>query len=284
LGYWQIERGCGAIASRRMTSMNRLSDQRINTPLRNIVILLLCSSGLAGSQKKPCSREEIVNNMLARHVPSTIILKNIRDRRVDFELTKSDASELRKKGATQEIINAIRENGPTVYSDFDKTDKFTQEKYWCVSGAITENCGTRGSRWVAAPFDVTQTFTLSGIALALGNQFGKNGAEINLRESTPEKLPGGILESWPVADLPNRFSVPLKITKLTSKGTLLQAGQRYWLEVKGVAGDTLDIWFTNTRGEEGGMLNFNDSGWKPLSDFGQGVQTRPAFAVSGLRR
>ena len=100
------------IASRRTTSINGLSDLWINWPLRSMAILLICLAPLASAQKKPCSKEEIVNSMLRRHVASAIVLKKINDRGVDFQLTESDASEFRRLGATEEIINAIEAEWP----------------------------------------------------------------------------------------------------------------------------------------------------------------------------
>ena len=164
---------------------------------------------------------------------------------------------------------------PVVVSDFGPNSSFSSTNGWCVSGANTLNCGPAVTRYIAAPFIPNSTFTVSSIALPVGTISGTNGAVVNLM-STAGGLPGPILESWSVSNLP---SGPVVTTVSSKLAPVLQAGQTYWLEVQPLAADTMAFWYTNNLGLAGGITNINQAGWIPLS--GYAGQTLPAFSVVG---
>jgi uncharacterized protein (TIGR03437 family) len=162
---------------------------------------------------------------------------------------------------------------PAASGDFGVNNTFSTSNGWCVTGATNPNCGPEVTRYIAAPFVPSSTFTLSKITLPLSNNSGTNGAVINLM-STSGALPGAVLESWSVPNLP---SGPV-VTSVPSKlNPALQAGQTYWVEVEPLGADTLDFWYTNNLGLAGGVTNINQSGWTPLS----GSSSLPAFSVTG---
>jgi hypothetical protein len=175
-----------------------------------------------------------------------------------------------------QTLPAFSVTGVPGYSDFGP-NPFASNS-WCVSGANGANCTTFATRYIAAPFTSGSTFTVLTVALALSNISGTNGAVINLMNSTSSGVPGTVLESWQVSNLPS--SSQPAVTSLTSKiNPTLQAGQSYWVEVQGLASDTMDVWYTNNLGLGGGMQNINQAGWTALS--GYGSQTLPAFDVLG---
>ena len=95
-------------------------------------------------------------------------------------------------------------------------------------------------------------------------------------------LPGDALETWQMRDLPAQGSPAISALSSTTK-VVLSAGQKYWLEVRGMAPNTMDLWLANNRGIGGGYQNINQAGWTPLSGPGNpfGAQTLPAFQISG---
>jgi hypothetical protein len=164
---------------------------------------------------------------------------------------------------------------PVVFGDLGANNSFSNNG-WCVTGANTGSCGSAVTRYIAAPFVPSSTFVVSNITLPLSYMSGANGAVINLM-STSALLPGAVLESWSVSNVP---SGPV-VTSVSSKlNPVLQAGQTYWVDVEPLAGDTLVYWYTNNLGLPGGMTNINQAGWTGLS--GYAGQTLPAFSVAGL--
>lgn len=165
---------------------------------------------------------------------------------------------------------------PVTVGDFGTNNSFSMSGFRCVSGAATPNCGPAVTRYIAAPFVPGSTFTLSEIALPVSYNSGTNGAVISLMTNSGG-LPGAVLESWSVTNLPG---APV-VTSVSSKvNPVLQAGQTYWLEVQPLAADTLVVWYTNGLGLAGGITNINQAGWIALS--GYGGQTLPAFSVTGI--
>jgi len=82
------------------------------------------------------------------------------------------------------------------------------------------------------------------------------------------------MEQWTVSNLSN-WGRP-SITSVTSKlNPLLYTGQTYWVIAEGLAGDSMDYWFTNNLGLGGGKSNLNQGGWTPTT------QPQPAFEILG---
>ena len=164
--------------------------------------------------------------------------------------------------------------GATELSDFGTNGTFSVNG-WCVSGASTTNCGPATTRYIAASFAPCSSFTLSTILLPLSYISGSNGAVINLM-SNSGGVPGALLESWSVSNLPSGAS----LTSIPSKlSPVLQSGRTYWVEVEPLAADSLLYWNTNNLGLAGGRANLGEAGWTALS--GYSGQTLPAFGIAG---
>jgi hypothetical protein len=145
---------------------------------------------------------------------------------------------------------------------------------WCITGASTPDCGATVTRYIAAPFTPSSSFTVSGLSLLLGYVGGTNGVVINLM-SNSAGVPGTVLESWSASNLasgPNTISVSSKLNPT------LSAGQTYWVEVTPAAADTTAFWYTNNLSLGGGVTDISGAGWTALS--GYAGQTLPAFSVS----
>jgi uncharacterized protein (TIGR03437 family) len=163
---------------------------------------------------------------------------------------------------------------PTTLGDLGPGATFSTTNGWCVTGATSPNCGGEVTRYIAASFVPTTTFTLSNISVPVGYNSGTNGAIINLMSSS-YGVPGTVLESWTVSNLPSGPA----LTAVTSKlNPTLQAGQTYWVEVEPLASDTLIFWYTNSLNISGGMTNIGGGGWNTLP----GASSMPAYSVTGL--
>ncbi len=169
----------------------------------------------------------------------------------------------------------------TVFSDFGSGGTFSSQGF-CVSGRDSTACTTLASRWIAAPFTPTTTVTFRSLSLAIANVSGINGAIVSLRSSDSTGLPDTTLESWVISDLPSYYGQqPATISTVTSGGNvILQAGQQYWVEVQGAAADTVDYWFANLAGLNGGLQNVSQTGWTPIDFYPN--QNRGALQVTGL--
>ena len=162
-----------------------------------------------------------------------------------------------------------------VTGDFGTGNSFSTTNTWCITGAQTPYCGPAVTRYLAAPFVPATMMAVSGVSLPLSYNSGTNGAVVSLA-SDSGGIPGAVLESWSVSNLPTSPAVISESSKLTP---VLQPGQTYWLVVQPLAADTLIAWYTNNRGLSGGLTNIGQTGWASLS--GYGGQTLPAFSVAG---
>ena len=182
--------------------------------------------------------------------------------------------------AITQAFTAAQSGGQTVYNNFGTNNSFSGNG-WCVTGPYATSCTSYAARYIAAPFTPGLSQLLSGISLPLTNLGGTNGAVINLRNSDSSGLPGAVLESWSVSNLPNYFAPNVTVISVASKlNPALQAGQTYWVEVEPLAADTADYWYTNNLGLAFGMANINQAGWTVL--VGYAGQTLPAFSVTGI--
>ena len=147
---------------------------------------------------------------------------------------------------------------------------------YCISGNATSDCGPMTNRWIASPFTPTGNFALTQIDLALGWVSGTNGAVIDLVNDESGAPGTRVLQSWTVGQLPP--SGPTALVTLATAGIVtLERGTQYWLIVKGVANDTLDIWSGNSLGLNGTLLSLD----KGVS-WANGVLTLSAFDVVGI--
>ena len=165
----------------------------------------------------------------------------------------------------------------TVYNNFSSSGNASTNG-WCLSGPNGSGCSTLATRYVAAPFTPTASYTLSGIDLALTNFGGTNGAVINLRSDAGGQ-PDAVLQTWTVSGL-SKYPTLVVASVNSTSNVILQSGQMYWVEVEPSASDTMNVWLTNSIGLGGGLANIDNGGWTALS--GDGGQTLPAFDVRGV--
>jgi hypothetical protein len=172
------------------------------------------------------------------------------------------------------VVCAGAATGQTIYSDFGSNNSFSGSG-WCVSGPNNSDCTSNHTRWIAAPFFVGATAKLGSIAIALGNISGTNGATISLMGNAGGIPAENTLESWTISNLPSTSSPA--ITTLTSKNNpTLLVETAYWIVVQPAAANTMDYWFTNNLGLNGGLQDVDFAGWTSLTSTNP---TLPAFAV-----
>jgi formylglycine-generating enzyme required for sulfatase activity len=90
----------------------------LKSATRNVIagalalVLLSVMAGLGVTQSGPISKEVLVNALkeLRRGDSQDVIVKEVRARGVDFELTKQIETELRRAGGAPRLINAVRDN------------------------------------------------------------------------------------------------------------------------------------------------------------------------------
>jgi uncharacterized protein (TIGR03437 family) len=177
-------------------------------------------------------------------------------------------------GSSQTVNVTMMVAAQVIYTSFGASPGFSSNGS-CVSGPNNTSCGPGATRWIAGSFTAGGTFTLSSIALAVTNIGGTNGAVILLANNGPGGSPGTtVMEQWTVSNLPN-WGRP-SITSVTSKlNPTLYTGQTYWVIAEGLAGDSMDYWFTNNLDLGGGKSNLNQGGWTPTT------QPQPAFEILG---
>jgi hypothetical protein len=165
-----------------------------------------------------------------------------------------------------------------IYSSLGPNNTFSGDGF-CVSGATAQGCTTVVSRYIAAPFTALVTSSISAISIAASNISGPNGVILNLRSNNTTGIPGPVLQSWSVQNLPGFGSTASISTFNLTSSMALQAGQKYWLEMQGLTSDSMEYWFTNSLGLGGGVTSISQAAWTPLSGYGGG--TLPAFAIYG---
>ena len=146
--------------------------------------------------------------------------------------------------------------------------------YWCITGATAPvtGCGPSEQRTFAAPFTPGSGFSLGRITTAIAWISGSNSANVYLLQDAAG-LPGKLLESWVVNDLP---SDPQVLTTVNDQlGLTLQATQQYWLEVAPAGADTSLEWFLNSALP--GITWWSSNGGASWQVWGH---TQPAFAVA----
>ena len=156
------------------------------------------------------------------------------------------------------FATALNGQYPTAYSDIGANGSFATIGY-CVTGAANVSCGLSGTNYIAAPFTLPATQSLSNISLALAYVSGSNGVTVSLTNNS-SGVPGTVIESWSVSNLP--VTTPEPLTTVVSKlNPTLQAGQTYWVEVEPLAADTVVSGSDNNQGLNGGLDINNGSGF-----------------------
>jgi hypothetical protein len=136
--------------------------------------------------------------------------------------------------------------------------------------------GETGEVISATKFTSPVAFQLSSIEAPLGYVFGSfpngpNQVDVFLM-SDAAGLPGSIIESWHLLDLPSTTPIIPLTTIASSLNPVLAPGQQYWVAASG-GPDTFDIWsLTLFQGASSGpdasrvIRNGVDSGWVGVSD------------------
>ncbi len=173
------------------------------------------------------------------------------------------------QGSVASFTQLMCANG---YSSLGPNGSFSTNA-WCINGMSNSDCGPAMAHNAAAPFTPAATFTLQSISLALIYDEGTNSAQISLTQDAGG-LPGNVLESWTVNNLPAE-SPPVLTTVGDTLGLTLEAGQQYWVVAESTAAgtDTLLYWYLSSQGT-GALIQFGSLHWVPL--FGQ-----LAFEVTG---
>jgi len=136
----------------------------------------------------------------------------------------------------------------SVYNNFGPPgNSYVAGTGWLVSG------------WeLAMPFTSSGNYTLSQIDLALSSQLGGN-ATVTL-DSDSGGLPGGVLETWNLTNLPD-FGTCCSVQTVLSSGSIgLSAGTQYWLVASG-ASDSFILWNYNETGAMGQLAYNPGSGF-----------------------
>jgi uncharacterized protein (TIGR03437 family) len=174
-------------------------------------------------------------------------------------------------------INAVVPAGAgntnlVIFSDLNAADYGSG---LCISGAGTSQCGPMTNRWLASPFTPSGSVLLTQIQLALGWISGANGAVIDLADDQSGAPGTTVLQSWNVPQLPPAGPTALVTLAPVDRVTLAR-GTKYWLVVKGAAGDTLDSWSGNSSGLTGTLLSLDQG-----ASWNNGVLNLRAFDVLG---
>ena len=177
-------------------------------------------------------------------------------------------------GTSQTVNVTMAVAAQVIYSSFGTNQSFSSGGS-CVSGPNNSACGPSVTRWIAGSFTPSGTFSLSSVAIAIGNFGGTNGAVIVLTSSTAAGMPAmTVIERWTLSPLPSSQAPTPTISSVVSKLTpILYSGQTYWVIAEGLADDSMDWWFSNNLGLAGGMSSVNQGNWVPTA--------QPAFAVLG---
>jgi hypothetical protein len=155
---------------------------------------------------------------------------------------------------------------------------------WCISGPNNPNCGPATLSEVAGRFTFSgQPQSLGSIGLPLGCNTGTNGVIVSLAQfyDTGEPavgyVPGNILESWTVTNIPCGYPPPLTVVNDRLNLTL-QPNTPYFVVVQPMAPDTLVVWYSSPLTGYLAYIN-HGSGWDPES-----AQNAPAFTVNGTQQ
>lgn len=136
----------------------------------------------------------------------------------------------------------------------------------------------------AMSFVPTETGDVTEIDLAIGWVRGTNDVNVMLAADNEKTLPGSILASWSLTNLPTFGTLYAPESILVTNGLTLNANVRYWLIISPGASDTWAAWNRNAT-DAGGVDAFSLGG----TGFGLGDASETygnpalaAFAITGL--
>jgi len=124
-----------------------------------------------------------------------------------------------------------------IFSDFG-----SGHTYDCCSAA---GIGFGENAIWAVPFSVSSANDLNQIDMALGWDSGSNSAIVTLNSDTGG-LPGAVIESWTVSNLPAFATTNNVIQTLNPVSTVTLSGGLYWIVVAAGASDTAVSWNINS--------------------------------------
>ncbi len=137
-----------------------------------------------------------------------------------------------------------RESGlVTIFSNL--ASQYPNGEYWCCTGynIMGQNSGV-GEQWIGAAFTPTANHTATTVTVAVGfSQGTTNGAVLTLN-SDSHGVPGKVLKSWTLSNLPTFGTCCTLVAKSSGSGAPLSAGKQYWVVLKtnGSQLDTVDGW------------------------------------------
>jgi len=165
----------------------------------------------------------------------------------------------------------------TIYSNLgSKTDAYDDTNGVYVNGP---DAGQGNLQWIAAPFRPKQDAVVTKIEVPLEyGGAGTNAVTISLNEDR-NNLPGKVIYTWNLANLPAWPSCCTLDVARDTKGLKVNKSVPYWVVAKTNAKTTttLDVWPCVNNGNRG-YVSFNQGGgWIPAEFY------FPAFAVFGKK-
>lgn len=164
----------------------------------------------------------------------------------------------------------------TIYDSL--ADKYPKGRYWCCEGYNVMG-PNQGEQWMAGAFTPSANHTATRIEVAVGWSQGPNGVVVSLYNDNGG-IPGTVLKSWNVSNLPNFGSCCTLVVKTDKVGIPLSGGQQYWivLSTNAKEQDTVDGWNVSDADQidNGSFATWSSGSWHTF-------QTAPglAFAVKG---
>jgi hypothetical protein len=170
-------------------------------------------------------------------------------------------------------------NAAVIYNTFGPSDVFSHIFGDAVDGP---QVSVGNPRAVAFPFTPGFTATFNTAELPLGTTvfgLGPNHFQVQLRVDQGG-LPGVVLETFDLFNLPMIFSDPGTVLVTSSVHPLLKMGTQYWLAALPVAADTSGTWLLAVPDQRGNGALTPDIGqtWR-LNEFGPPLIA--AFRITG---
>jgi len=152
--------------------------------------------------------------------------------------------------------------------------------YWCCSGATISGqfSEIETEFWAAAAFTPSVPLRVTAIKLAVGYVSG-NAAHVTVSlNADAGGVPGAVLRSWDVSDIPNFRRCCSVVTKRDSAGIPVMAGTQYWVVVSTEDdSDVFAVWNLNDTDQVNTIPTAYASDGFWTSQMGTGF----AFAVLG---
>ncbi|MBQ0934453.1 choice-of-anchor R domain-containing protein [Ideonella paludis] len=158
---------------------------------------------------------------------------------------------------------------------------FNPNAAWAYDGGAFGVSGVDsmlGREHAAMAFNPSKSYAVKAITVAVGYQFGTNGATVSLN-SDAAGAPGAVLYQAAITDLPNLGTCCVTSMVKVKRKVNVTAGNQYWIVVKTgkKTADTGAGWNLNSIGAVGTFA----------VDFGDGWQVHngqtAAYSVSGTR-